>query len=81
MIADPLLHGYKPYIQSKHRMRPKTGPRNSYNAVQAERLASVDRELGCDEDKAAFKATPAVIGRQKPIDEQKEKSSARRRNT
>ncbi len=34
--------------------------------TQRERFIKAARELGCDEDEAAFKAKLAVIARQKP---------------
>ena len=39
------------------------------NNEQLERFKAAARELGADEDEAAFKAKLAVIARQKPKDE------------
>ena len=39
--------------------------------AQIDRFKQAARELGCDEDEAAFKAKLAVIARQKPKDESK----------
>ena len=38
---------------------------------QRDRFIEAARELGCDEDEAAFKAKLAVIARQKPKDDLK----------
>jgi len=47
-------------------MRSKKAPPNPHDTSQEDRFASVARELGCDEDEAAFKEKLAVIGRRRP---------------
>jgi hypothetical protein len=48
---------------------PARKPRPSDGKTQSERFIEMARELGCDEDEAAFKAKLAGIVRQKPKDE------------
>ncbi len=50
------------------RVKPPANPKQS---TQSERFARVARELGADDDEAAFKAKLGVIARQKPKDEPK----------
>ena len=51
-------------------------PNNRLKAVpdieQAKRFSTTARQLGADEDEAAFKAKLALIARQKPKDEPEE---------
>jgi hypothetical protein len=54
--------------------RPSRGPvrlgkDNAENASQIDRFRETARELGCDEDEAAFKDKLRVIARQKPKEE------------
>src|SRR5690349_1798262 len=49
------------------RLKAKT--RETQDQGQHERFIEADRELGCDDDEATFKAKLAVIARQKPKDE------------
>jgi hypothetical protein len=53
--------------------RMKTKKSSHSQAVQSERFKEAARELGCDEDEAAFKAKLAVIARQKPQATKKDK--------
>ena len=46
-----------------------SGPDKNNRTSQRDRFIKAARELGCDEDEAAFKAKLAVIARQKPKDD------------
>jgi hypothetical protein len=50
---------------------PPRKPRPDNAKAQHERFIETARQLGCDEDEAAFDAKLRVIARQKPKDEPK----------
>jgi hypothetical protein len=52
---------------------PARQTRPSDGKTQSERFMEMARELGCDEDEAAFKAKLAQIARQKPKEEPTQK--------
>ncbi len=54
---------------------PAPKPRDPNQEPLMERFQEIARELGCDEDEAAFKAKLGQITRHKPKDEPKLKGS------
>jgi hypothetical protein len=47
-------------------MTERAGKKSTDTRAQRDRFIEAARELGCDEDEAAFKGKLAVIARQKP---------------
>lgn len=55
-------------IKATFQPMPAKKPRPSDGKTQSERFIEMARELGCDEDEAAFKAKLAQIARHRPAD-------------